>query len=92
MAQRFKHQKEKTMTKKTLFAVSLLPLLAISAVAHAGTTISDQRYWPNSARPIQQVVSPAYADAQANIGALIRETPKSCSYQGGPRTGSLVCR
>ncbi len=80
------------MTKKTLFAVSLLPLLAISAVAHAGTTISDQRYWPSSTRPVQQVVSPAYENAQANIGGLVRETAKSCAYQGGPRTGSLVCR
>jgi hypothetical protein len=29
----------------------LLPLVAIFATAHAGSTITDKSYWPSSARP-----------------------------------------
>lgn len=40
------------MLRKFLLAISLfLPLMALSAAAYAGVTISDKRYWPNEARP-----------------------------------------
>jgi hypothetical protein len=38
------------MSRKHLLTISMLSLMAMSAVAHAGTTISDKRYWPNEAR------------------------------------------
>ncbi|EKS31774.1 hypothetical protein HMPREF9696_03995 [Afipia clevelandensis ATCC 49720] len=39
------------MLKKSFLTISLLlPLVAISATAQAGPTISDKRYWPNEAR------------------------------------------
>jgi hypothetical protein len=38
------------MSRKHLLTISMLSLLAMSTVAHAGTTISDKRYWPNVAR------------------------------------------
>jgi hypothetical protein len=39
------------MLKKHLLRISLLlPLVAISAMAHAGSTITDKSYWPHEAR------------------------------------------
>jgi len=39
------------MFKQTVSTVLLvLPLIAVSAGAYAGATISDRRYWPNEAR------------------------------------------
>lgn len=39
------------MLKKRLLTVSLLlPLVAISAMAHAGETITSKSYWPSEAR------------------------------------------
>ena len=55
------------MSKKHLLGISLLlPLVAISATAHAGSTITDKSYWPNEAsRPFafypQDRVSSAFA-------------------------------
>ena len=38
---------------KPVLAISLLAsLVAISATAHAGSTITDKSYWPSAARPI----------------------------------------
>ena len=39
------------MLKKHLLKISLLlPLMAISATAYAGSTITDRSYWPSEAR------------------------------------------
>jgi hypothetical protein len=39
------------MLTKRLLAISLLlPLVAISATAHAGSTITDKSYWPSEVR------------------------------------------
>ena len=43
------------MLKKHLLTISLLlPLVAISATAHAGSTITDKSYWPSEARQSAQ--------------------------------------
>jgi hypothetical protein len=43
------------MSTKHLRTISLLlPLVAISATAHAGSTITDKSYWPNEARQSAQ--------------------------------------
>jgi hypothetical protein len=43
------------MLTKHLFAFSLLlPLVAMSATAHAGSTITDKSYWPSEARQSAQ--------------------------------------
>jgi hypothetical protein len=43
------------MLKKHLLKMSLLlPLMAISATAYAGSTISDKSYWPSEARQSTQ--------------------------------------
>jgi len=38
------------LTKPLLTISLLLPLVAISATAHAGSTITDKSYWPSAAR------------------------------------------
>ncbi len=44
------------MSTKHLLTLSLmLPLVAISATAHAGSTITDKSYWPNEARQSAQI-------------------------------------
>jgi hypothetical protein len=43
------------MLKKHLLKISiLLPLVAISATAYAGSMITDKSYWPNEARQSAQ--------------------------------------
>jgi hypothetical protein len=43
------------MSTKHLRTISLLlPLVVISATAHAGSTITDKSYWPNEARQSAQ--------------------------------------
>ncbi len=75
------------MTKIILTASMLL--IAASAVAHAGTIISDQRYWPGQSASQQR--SASAFDAQARLAGPISDASKGCSYQGGPKTGSRVC-
>ena len=44
------------MSTKHLLTLSLmLPLVAISATAHAGSTITDKSYWPSEARQSAQI-------------------------------------
>jgi hypothetical protein len=46
------------MLKKHLLTISLLlPLMAISATALAGPTISDRSYWPSEARQSTQIAT-----------------------------------
>ena len=53
-----KHRREMmepTMSTKRILAISLLlPLMAISATAHAGSTITDKSYWPSEVRQSAQ--------------------------------------
>ena len=43
------------MLTKRLFTLSLvLPLVAVSATAYAGSTITDKSYWPSEARQSTQ--------------------------------------
>jgi len=67
------------MSTKHLRTISvLLPLVAISATAHAGSTISDKSYWPSeaydrSAPRLQPATSP-------------NEAGSAWRYQGGPKS------
>lgn len=82
------------MLKRSLLAISLvLPLAALSATAHAGSTITDKSYWPNEARRTAQ--SAIYAqdpgrsaivyDRRAPIVAPAIEDQSAWRYQGGPK-------
>ncbi len=85
------------MSTKHLLAISLLlPLVAISATAQAGSTITDKSYWPSEARQIAPIgigsradVSSAFAydwttsSLQPTTGASGVYSP--WRYQGGPK-------
>jgi len=85
------------MSTKHLLTISLtLPLVAISATAHAGSTITDKSYWPNEARPsAYRVVSPkselSSAFASSSMTPRFQIVPRSddgsnaARYHGGPK-------
>jgi hypothetical protein len=87
------------MSTKHLRTISLLlPLVAISATAHAGSTITDKSYWPSEARQNAQnrtVGSPSdFNSALAYDRAVSRLQPamntyereSGWRYQGGPKS------
>jgi hypothetical protein len=83
------------MSTKHLLTISLLlPLVAISATAQAGSTITDKSYWPNEARQSTPIKAGSQADpysAFAYDRATSRLEPMTASggspfrYQGGPK-------
>jgi hypothetical protein len=87
------------MLTKHLFAISLtLPLVAVSATAYAGSTISDRSYWPSEARQSVQtrtVNSPsdlnssfAYYREPSRLQPATNpnEAGSAWRYQGGPKS------
>jgi hypothetical protein len=84
------------MLTKHLFTISLLlPLVAMSATAHAGSTITDKSYWPSEARQGAQnrtVGSQrdlnsalAYDRAASHLQPATNTNDGGWHYQGGPR-------
>jgi hypothetical protein len=83
------------MPNKHLLTISLLlPLVAISATAQAGSTISDKSYWPSAARRS----APLRAESQADPNSAFAYDRATWSlpptnvggeaarpYQGGPK-------
>jgi hypothetical protein len=72
----------------------LLPLVAISATAQAGSTITDRSYWPNEAKqgvPIAAAsqAGPYAAFAYDRAGPRFEPAapagPSGVRYQGGPK-------
>jgi hypothetical protein len=87
------------MLTKHLFAVSLLlPLVAMSATAHAGSTITDKSYWPSEARQSaqnrtvgsQRDLNSAFAYDRAGTRLQPAMNPNEAGsawrYQGGPKS------
>ena len=84
------------MSTKHLRTISLLlPLLAISATAYAGSTITDKSYWPNEARQSAQIGSVssrrdfssafAYDRPTLQVAPAVNEGAATGRYQGGPK-------
>jgi hypothetical protein len=84
------------MSTKHLLTISLLlPLLAISATAQAGSTITDKSYWPNEAKrsaPIRAGSQTDLNSAFAYDRAASRWAPAiggvanpAFQYHGGPK-------
>ena len=83
------------MSTKHLLTMSLLlPLVAVSATAQAGSTITDKSYWPNEARQSTPIKAGSQADpysAFAYDRATSRLEPTTAGggsgfrYQGGPK-------
>ena len=87
------------MSTKHLLTLSLmLPLVAISATAHAGSTITDKSYWPSEARQSAQARAVgsqsdlnsafAYDRATSRLQPATNpnESGSSPRYQGGPKS------
>jgi hypothetical protein len=84
------------LTKHLLKISLLLPLVAMSATAYAGSTITDKSYWPSEARQSAQVrtggsqsdLSSAYASDRAASRLQPATDPSESGaawrYQGGP--------
>ncbi len=73
------------ITKRFVLATSMLVFVALSGQAYAGTTISDQRYWPSEASSADQ-----NAVQRAESAFDSAATPRAIetigrSYQGGPK-------
>jgi hypothetical protein len=86
------------MLKKHLLKISLLlPLMAISATAYAGSTITDKSYWPSEARQNAQTGTGnsqsdfnsafAYDRAGSRLQPVMNsnEAGSAWRYQGGPK-------
>ena len=86
------------LTKHLLKISLLLPLVAISATAQAGSTITDKSYWPSEAR---QSAQDRTVGAQADLNSAFaydrapsRLQPSTTGndggsawhYQGGPKS------
>jgi hypothetical protein len=98
--------KEQTMSSKvtkSILAISFLAsLVAMSATANAGATISDKRYWPSEVGPsAYRAVSTQHAsrDAFAAIGRTASPAAASASggedtwhYVGGPKSSIAPSR
>jgi len=87
------------MLRKRLLSISLLlPLVAISATAHAGSTISDKSYWPSAARPAVHGQAstaqsgPRDAFASSSMTAPLQRAADAIEganvwrYHGGPKS------
>jgi len=77
---------------RPVLAISLLAsLVAMSATAYAGATISDKRYWPSEVGPsAYRAVNTQHAphDAFAAIGRTsVSSGPR---YLGGPKSGLIA--
>jgi hypothetical protein len=84
------------MFRKSLLTISfLLPLAAMTATAHAGSTITDKSYWPNEVRrsapytsSAQDRVNSAFAyDRGVSAASPAADSDRSARrYQGGPKS------
>jgi hypothetical protein len=87
------------MSTKHLLTISLLlPLVAISATAQAGLTITDRSYWPSEARKSAQSRTSGPQSVLNSALAYDRETLRlqpaantndggsAGHYQGGPKS------
>lgn len=81
-------------TKPFLMISLLLPLVAISATARAGSTITDRSYWPNEARPAANsqatmargAARDAFASSSMTAPLQVGAASNAWRYHGGPKS------
>jgi hypothetical protein len=76
----------KVMMKITTLAASLTMLAMLSGAAHAGSTITDQRYWPDEIHRASRPVVAGPADAFAQMAPLQAPASTVHRYDGGPKS------
>jgi hypothetical protein len=70
------------MLTKRLLAISLLlPLVAISATANAGSTITDKSYWPSEAR---RTTTYGVTAPQSNPSSAFASSVMTPRFQAAP--------
>ena len=85
------------MSTKHLLTISLLlPLVAISATARAGSTITDKSYWPSEATQSAQIRASgsqndlgsalAYDRVASRLQPVTNDSGSAPRYQGGPKS------
>jgi hypothetical protein len=84
------------LTKHLLKISLLLPLVAISATAHAGSTITDKSYWPSEVRQSAQRTGSSQSDlnfafaydrAASPLQPMTNTSDRSAwRYHGGPKS------
>lgn len=87
------------MSKPLLAIFLLVPLVAISATAQAGSTITDKSYWPNEAKQSTPIRAGSQTDAYSAfaydrgtslLAPAATDGGSAPRYQGGPK-GRLMC-
>ena len=86
------------LTKGLLEISLLLPLMAISATAYAGSTITDKSYWPSEAtqraqdrtvgaqRDLNSAFAYDRAPSRLQPATYPNESGSAWHYQGGPKS------
>lgn len=74
------------LTKHLLTISLLLPLVAMSATAHAGSTITDKSYWPSKARQSAQIRTVGSQSGSNSALAYDRTAGSAWQYQGRPES------
>jgi hypothetical protein len=86
-------EEPKMSAKPFLVMALLLPLVAISPTAHAGSTITDKSYWPNEARPAangqgsmaRNAALDAFASGSISAPRQVGVASTGWRYHGGPK-------
>jgi hypothetical protein len=75
------------MIKHVTLTALVILTVAASAQAHAGTTFSDQRYWPSEAKRMSQPSAARPLDAFDAFAPTIEQPAHADShrYHGGPK-------
>ena len=74
------------MMKIATFAASITMLTVLSGAAYAGSTISDQRYWPDEIHRASQPMIGHPDDASASTMPLPASAYIGHRYDGGPKS------
>jgi hypothetical protein len=80
------------LTKRILTISLLLPLVAASATAYAGSTITDKSYWPSEAKQSVQTRGGLSAFAYDRPASRLQppatatDGASAWRYQGGPKS------
>lgn len=83
------------MASNLLRASLLLPFIAVPSVVHANHNYQHQPNQPSAYSALAQIGAPAaaYEIKRPRHRSIQRvSSPKSCTYQGGPKSGLWACR
>ena len=78
------------MTRTFLTAgLVVVPILALSTVAHAGPQPSDRAWWPNYNLNANAGHATRLVGARDQVTPTERRRRTTCRFQAGPRSGTV---